>query len=198
MKRDIQKAVEEIKSAGMEEFLHQDPSTFEYDDDSSKYDCKSSRKKHNRKSSHKKHDCKSDHKCPKTECIREKKCTFVTECNRVKKCTFVTKRTHVRVQKWTFVTKVTHEKKCKFVTERKRVKKCTFVTKCVRHEKKHYWTKRSYCKKSVFYPEHDCDSDKHSSWKEDRKLRRRDWEDEKKSSCKRKKFDHFWYKKDNE
>ncbi|WP_033796084.1 CotG/ExsB N-terminal domain-containing protein, partial [Bacillus pseudomycoides] len=33
MKRDIQKAVEEIKSAGMEEFLHQDPSTFDCDDD---------------------------------------------------------------------------------------------------------------------------------------------------------------------
>ncbi|WP_438801283.1 CotG/ExsB N-terminal domain-containing protein, partial [Bacillus wiedmannii] len=27
MKRDIRKAVEEIKSAGMEDFLHQDPST---------------------------------------------------------------------------------------------------------------------------------------------------------------------------
>ena len=33
MKRDIRKAVEEIKSAGMEDFLHQDPSTFECDDD---------------------------------------------------------------------------------------------------------------------------------------------------------------------
>ena len=35
MKRDIRKAVEEIKSAGMEDFLHQDPSTFECDDDCS-------------------------------------------------------------------------------------------------------------------------------------------------------------------
>ncbi len=33
MKRDIRKAVEEIKSAGMEDFLHQDPSTFDCDDD---------------------------------------------------------------------------------------------------------------------------------------------------------------------
>ena len=40
MKRDIRKAVEEIKSAGMEDFLHQDPSTFDCDDDcTTKIEC---------------------------------------------------------------------------------------------------------------------------------------------------------------
>ncbi|MEH7051596.1 exosporium protein ExsB, partial [Bacillus pseudomycoides] len=107
MKRDIQKAVEEIKSAGMEEFLHQDPSKFDCDD--------------NKFSGHK---CTTSCKCPRTKCTRVKKCTFVTKCTRVKKCTFVTKRTRVRVQKWTFVTKCTRVKKCTFVTKRTRVKKC--------------------------------------------------------------------------
>ncbi len=142
MKRDIRKAVEEIKSAGMEDFLHQDPSTFEYDDHSSQKCDKHSRG----------HQCRKKCRCPRTKCTHVKHCTFVSKCTRVKHCTFVTKRTRVRVQKWTFVTKCTRVKDCKFVTKRTRVKKCTFVTKCVRYEKKHYWTKRCYCKKCVFYP----------------------------------------------
>lgn len=129
MKRDIRKAVEEIKSAGMEDFLHQDPSTFECDDD-----CSS------------KIECSDDCKCPRTRCTRVKHCTFVTKCTHVKKWTFVTKCTRVRVQKWTFVTKVTRRKECVLVTKRTRRKHCTFVTKCVRFEKKFYWTKRCYCK----------------------------------------------------
>lgn len=129
MKRDIRKAVEEIKSAGMEDFLHQDPSTFECDDD-----CSS------------KVECSDDCNCPRTRCTRVKHCTFVTKCTHVKKWTFVTKCTRVRVQKWTFVTKVTRRKECVLVTKRTRRKHCTFVTKCVRFEKKFYWTKRCYCK----------------------------------------------------
>ncbi|MBY0597900.1 CotG/ExsB N-terminal domain-containing protein [Bacillus bingmayongensis] len=135
MKRDIRKAVEEIKSAGMEEFLHQDPSTFDHDEDCG---------------------------CPKTKC------------------------THVK--KWTFVTKVT------------RVKKCKLITKCVRFEKKFYWTKRSFCKKSVFYRDHDCDCDhhEHSSCDDDSHSRCHDCNHHKHSFCKKKKkFDHFWYKKRN-
>ncbi|MEY8347037.1 hypothetical protein AALF16_01770 [Bacillus cereus] len=57
MKRDIQKAVEEIKSAEMEEFLYQDPITFECDDDKSSG-----------------HKCTTDGKCPRTKCTRVKKC----------------------------------------------------------------------------------------------------------------------------
>ena len=67
MKRDIRKAVEEIKSAGMEDFLHQDPSTFECDDD-----CTT------------KIECNEDCKCPRTRCTRVKHCTFVTKCTHVK------------------------------------------------------------------------------------------------------------------
>ena len=67
MKRDIRKAVEEIKSAGMEDFLHQDPSTFECDDD-----CSS------------KVECSDDCNCPRTRCTRVKHCTFVTKCTHVK------------------------------------------------------------------------------------------------------------------
>ena len=67
MKRDIRKAVEEIKSAGMEDFLHQDPSTFECDDD-----CTT------------KIECSDDCKCPRTRCTRVKHCTFVTKCTHVK------------------------------------------------------------------------------------------------------------------
>ncbi|MDH4422257.1 MULTISPECIES: exosporium protein ExsB [Bacillus] len=179
MKRDIRKAVEEIKSAGMEDFLHQDPSTFECDDD-----CSS------------KIECSEDCKCPRTRCTRVKHCTFVTKCTHVKKWTFVTKCTRVRVQKWTFVTKVTRRKECVLVTKVTRRKHCTFVTKCVRFEKKFYWTKRCYCKKCEFFPHghggscddscddgkkwHDCKDDGHKF-----------------PSCKNKKFDHFWYKKRN-
>ncbi|GEU01747.1 hypothetical protein TuanDB_39000 [Bacillus anthracis] len=61
MKRDIRKAVEEIKSAGMEDFLHQDPSTFDCDDD-----CTT------------KIECSDDCNCPRTRCTRVKHCTFVT------------------------------------------------------------------------------------------------------------------------
>ncbi|PFN05005.1 CotG/ExsB N-terminal domain-containing protein [Bacillus cereus] len=167
MKRDIQKAVEEIKSAGMEEFLHQDPSTFEHDDD--KFSC---------------HKCKKSCKCPRTKCTRVKKCTFVTKCTRVKKCTFVTKCTRV--------------KKCTCVTKCTRVKKCTFVTKCVRFEKKFYWTKRSFCKKSVFFPDHDCDHRKESSWDDHGHSNCHEEDHHKRSFCKKKKkFDYFWYKKRN-
>ena len=67
MKRDIRKAVEEIKSAGMEDFLHQDPSTFDCDDD-----CTT------------KIDCSEDCNCPTTKCTRVKHCTFVTKCTHVK------------------------------------------------------------------------------------------------------------------
>ncbi|HEK9100451.1 spore coat protein G [Bacillus pfraonensis] len=150
MKRDIRKAVEEIKSAGMEEFLHQDPSTFDCDDD-----C------------HSKEDCG----CPRTKC------------------------THIK--KWTFVTKVTRVKKCTFVTKITRVKKCKLITKCVRFEKKFFWTKRSFCKKTVFYRDHDCDHRKHSSCDDDCHTRCHECDDSKHSSRKRKKFDHFWYKKRN-
>ena len=185
MKRDIRKAVEEIKSAGMEDFLHQDPSTFECDDDcSSKVECSD--------------DCNG----PRTRCTRVKHCTFVTKCTHVKKWTFVTKCTRVRVQKWTFVTKVTRRKECVLVTKRTRRKHCTFVTKCVRFEKKFYWTKRCYCKKCEFFPhghggscDDSCDHGKdcHDSGHK--------WNDckggHKFPSCKNKKFDHFWYKKRN-
>ncbi len=68
MKRDIRKAVEEIKSAGMEDFLHQDPSTFDCDDD-----CTT------------KIDCSEDCNCPTTKCTRVKHCTFVTKCVRFEK-----------------------------------------------------------------------------------------------------------------
>ncbi len=68
MKRDIRKAVEEIKSAGMEDFLHQDPSTFDCDDD-----CTT------------KIECSEDCNCPTTKCTRVKHCTFVTKCTHVKK-----------------------------------------------------------------------------------------------------------------
>lgn len=179
MKRDIRKAVEEIKSAGMEDFLHQDPSTFDCDDD-----CTT------------KIECGEDCNCPTTKCTRVKHCTFVTKCTYVKKWTFVTKCTRVRVQKWTFVTKVTRRKECVLVTKRTRRKHCTFVTKCVRFEKKFYWTKRCYCKKCEFFPnghggscDDSCDDGKK-------------WNDcegggHKFPSCKNKKFDHFWYKKRN-
>ena len=128
MKRDIRKAVEEIKSAGMEDFLHQDPSTFECDDD-----CSS------------KVECSDDCNCPRTRCTRVKHCTFVTKCTHVKMdiCYEMYSRTR---SKWTFVTKVTRRKECVLVTKRTRRKHCTFVTKCVRFEKKFYWTKRCYCK----------------------------------------------------
>ncbi|PGK37676.1 spore coat protein G [Bacillus anthracis] len=176
MKRDIRKAVEEIKSAGMEDFLHQDPSTFECDDD-----CSS------------KVECSDDCKCPRTRCTRVKHCTFVTKCTHVKKWTFVTKCTRVRVQKWTFVTKVTRRKECVLVTKRTRRKHCTFVTKCVRFEKKFYWTKRCYCKKCEFFP-HGHGGSRDNSWGHDK-----DCHDgrHKFPSCKNKKFDHFWYKKRN-
>ncbi|PGA20001.1 CotG/ExsB N-terminal domain-containing protein [Bacillus pseudomycoides] len=160
MKRDIQKAVEEIKSAGMEEFLHQDPSKFDCDD--------------NKFSGHK---CTTSCKCPRTKCTRVKKCTFITKCTRVKKCTFVTKRTRVRVQKWTFVTKVTRVKKCTFVTKRTRVKKC-------------------FCKKCVFIRNHDKKSCDHS-WDDDCHSSCHDCDHHKHSSCKRKKCDHFWFRKRN-
>ncbi|ACO26159.1 spore coat protein G [Bacillus cereus] len=179
MKRDIRKAVEEIKSAGMEDFLHQDPSTFDCDDD-----CNT------------KIECSDDCNCPRTRCTRVKHCTFITKCTHVKKWTFVTKCTRVRVQKWTFVTKVTRRKECVLVTKRTRRKHCTFVTKCVRFEKKFYWTKRCYCKKCEFFPnghggsfDDSCDDGK--KWN--------DCKDggHKFPSCKNKKFDHFWYKKRN-
>ena len=78
MKRDIRKAVEEIKSAGMEDFLHQDPSTFDCDDD-----CTT------------KIECGEDCNCPNKMHSREtlyvrykmyacKKWTFVTKCTRVR------------------------------------------------------------------------------------------------------------------
>lgn len=172
MKRDIRKAVEEIKSAGMEDFLHQDPSTFECDDD-----CSS------------KKGCRDKFKCPKTRCTHVKRCTFVTKCTRVKKFTFVT--TCTRVKHCTFITKVTRRKKCVFVTKCTRVKHCTCVTKCIRFKKKCFWTKRCVCKKSVFFPhKHSC----HESCDH-----RKDCHDDghKFLSCKNKKFDHFWYKKRN-
>lgn len=59
MKRDIQKAVEEIESAGMEEFLHQDPIS--------------------------NHKCTTGCKRPRTKCTRVKKCTRAKKCTRVKK-----------------------------------------------------------------------------------------------------------------
>ena len=73
MKRDIRKAVEEIKSAGMEDFLHQDPSTFECDDDKfTHHTCTTGCK------------CTTGGKCPRTRCTRVKHCTFVTKCTHVK------------------------------------------------------------------------------------------------------------------
>ncbi|PHB73966.1 spore coat protein G [Bacillus toyonensis] len=192
MKRDIRKAVEEIKSAGMEDFLHQDPSTFECDDDKfSHHKCTTGCK------------CTTGGRCPRTRCTRVKHCTFVTKCTHVKKWTFVTKCTRVRVQKWTFVTKVTRRKECVLVTKRTRRKHCTFVTKCIRFEKKFYWTKRSFCKKCEFFPNrhgHSCDDscdhgrdchDDGHKWNDCKDSRH------KSSSCKNKKFDHFWYKKRN-
>ncbi|MDA2168062.1 exosporium protein ExsB [Bacillus cereus] len=191
MKRDIRKAVEEIKSAGMEDFLHQDPSTFECDDDKfTHHNCTTGCK------------CTTGGKCPRTRCTRVKHCTFVTKCTHVKKWTFVTKCTRVRVQKWTFVTKVTRRKECVLVTKRTRRKHCTFITKCIRFEKKFFWTKRSFCKKCEFFPNrhgHSCDDsydhgrDCHDDGHK--------WNDckggHKFPSCKHKKFDHFWYKKRN-
>ncbi|HDR7795407.1 TPA: spore coat protein G [Bacillus luti] len=183
MKRDIRKAVEEIKSAGMEDFLYQDPSNFECDDD-----CSS------------KIECNDDCKCPRTRCTHVKHCTFITKCTHVKKWTFVTKCTHVRVKKcgctrgkkWTFVTKVTHRKECVLVTKCTHVKHCTFVTKCVRFEKKFYWTKRCYCKKCEFFPngsDTSCDDgNKRNDYNRKHKF----------PSFQNKKFDHFWYKKRND
>ncbi|MED0970952.1 exosporium protein ExsB [Bacillus paramycoides] len=110
MKRDIRKAVEKIKSAGMEDFLHQDPSTFECDDD---------------KFSH--HKCTTGRKCPRTRCTRVKHCTFVTKCTHVKKWTFVTKVT--RRKECVLVTKRTRVKKCTFVTKCVRFEKKFFWTK---------------------------------------------------------------------
>ncbi|KAA0780007.1 hypothetical protein DN406_32875 [Bacillus sp. BB56-3] len=92
MKYDIKKAVEVIKSAGMEEFLHQDPSNFHCED------CPSSQ-----------NDCK----CPKTKCICIKKFTFVSRCTRVRvrKWTFVTKR--IREKKCKLVKKcIRFDKQC--------------------------------------------------------------------------------------
>ncbi|MGE7633936.1 exosporium protein ExsB [Bacillus paramycoides] len=186
MKRDIRKAVEEIKSAGMKDFLHQDPSTFECDDDKfSHHKCTTGRK------------CTTRRKCPKTRCTRVKHCTFVTKCTHVKKWTFVTKCTRVRVQKWTFVTKVTRRKECVLVTKRTRVKKCTFVTKCVRFEKKFFWTKRSFCKKSVFFPHSNGCSCDDSCNHDGNKWHGCKDGGHKFPSCKHKKSDHFWYKKRN-
>ncbi|MED0995405.1 exosporium protein ExsB [Bacillus mobilis] len=191
MKRDIRKAVEEIKSAGMEDFLHQDPSAFDCDDDKfSHHRCTTGCK------------CTTGGKCPRTRCTRVKHCTFVTKCTHVKKWTFVTKCTRVRVQKWTFVTKVTRRKECVLVTKVTRRKHCTFVTKCIRFEKKFFWTKRSFCKKCEFFPHrdgHSCDdSCDHGRDCHDNGHK---WNDckggHKFPSCKNKKFDHFWYKKRN-
>ncbi|AZF88395.1 hypothetical protein P9C57_gp50 [Bacillus phage AP631] len=173
MQRDIRKAVEELKSAGMEEFLHQDPCQFDCDEDcSSKESCK----------------------CPKTKCVRVKKCTFVSKCKRVKKCTFVTRCTRVRVKKWTFVTKRIREKRCTFVTKRTRVKKCTFVTKCIRFEKKCFWTKRCFCKKCVTFHHHNNQSS-NCSGHPDCSSCCDECNQQHHSPCKQKKFDHFWYKK---
>ncbi len=174
-----------------EDFLHQDPSTFECDDDKfTHHTCTTGCK------------CTTGGKCPRTRCTRVKHCTFVTKCTHVKKWTFVTKCTRVRVQKWTFVTKVTRRKECVLVTKRTRRKHCTFITKCIRFEKKFFWTKRSFCKKCEFFPHRhggscddscdhgkDCHDDGHK------------WNDckggHKFPSCKHKKIDHFWYKKRN-
>lgn len=131
MNHDIQKAVEELKNAGMEDFLHQDPCQFDYDEN-----CAS----------------RERDKCPKTRCTHVKKCTFVTRCTHVKKYTFITRYTRVRVKKWTLVTKRIREKRCIFVTKRIRVKKCKFVTKCIRYDKKCYWTKKCICEKITTYP----------------------------------------------
>ncbi|OUB33078.1 hypothetical protein BK737_11715 [Bacillus thuringiensis serovar palmanyolensis] len=130
MQRDIRKAVEELRSAGMEDFLHQDPCQFDCDEDcSSKKSCR----------------------CPKTKCTRVKKWTFVSKCTRVKKWTFISRCTRVRVKKWTFVTKRIREKKCTFVTKRVRVRKRKCVTKCIRFEKECYWTKKCICKKNITF-----------------------------------------------
>ncbi|MGA4466858.1 CotG/ExsB N-terminal domain-containing protein [Bacillus bombysepticus] len=90
MQHDIRKAVNELKSAGMGEFLHQDPAQFDYDEDCySKKSCQ----------------------CPKTKCTRVKKYTFFTRVTRVKKCKFVTKR--IRVKKCKLITKcIRYDKKC--------------------------------------------------------------------------------------
>ena len=108
MKRDIRKAVEEIKSAGMEDFLHQDPSTFECDDDKfTHHHCTTGCK------------CTTGGKCPRTRCTRVKHCTFVTKCTHVKMDICYEMYT-CTCSKWTFVTKVTRRKECVLVTKRTR------------------------------------------------------------------------------
>lgn len=109
MQRDIQKAVEELKSAGMEDFLHQDPCQFDCDEDcSSKESCR----------------------CPKTKCNHVKKWTFVSKCTRIKKWTFVTKR--IREKKCTFVTKRVRVRQRKCVTKCIRFEKeCYWTKKCI-------------------------------------------------------------------
>ncbi len=131
MQRDIRKAVEELKSSGMEDFLHQDPCQFDYDEDCSPRE-----------------SCK----CPKTKCPRVKKCTFFTKFTHVKKFTYITRYTRVRVKKWTFVKKRVREKRCILVTKRIRLKKCISVTKCTRFNKKCYWTRKCVCEKTVTFP----------------------------------------------
>lgn len=133
MNRDIRKAVEVLKSAGMEEFLHQDPCHFDCEENcSSKDSCT----------------------CPKTKCTFVKKWTFVSRCTHVKKWTCVSRCTRVRVKKWTFVTKRVREKQCKLITKRIREKKCKIVKKCVHFDKQCYWTKKCICKKNITF--HPC------------------------------------------
>ncbi|WP_410993623.1 CotG/ExsB N-terminal domain-containing protein [Bacillus cereus] len=90
MQRDIQMAVEELKSAGMEDFLHQGLCQFDCDEDcSSRENCK----------------------CPKIKCTRVKKWTFVKKRIREKRCILVTKR--IRLKKCISVTKyIRYDKKC--------------------------------------------------------------------------------------
>ena len=92
MKRDIRKAVEEIKSAGMEDFLHKIQVLL-----NAMMICSS------------KVECSDDCNCPRTRCTRVKHCTFVTKCTHVKMdiCYEMYSRTR---SKWTFVTKVTRRK----------------------------------------------------------------------------------------
>lgn len=153
MKRDIQKAIEEIKSAGMEEFLHQDPTSFECEEEHSSHD-RCSNKRSNKK----------EFRCPKTKCTHVKKCTFVTKVTRVKKCTFVTKVT--RVKKCTFVTKCVHfQKKC-FWTKR------CFCDKCVSHRKhdkcscrhKEHHDKQSHSQSSCHNKKSNRKKKKHDHW----------------------------------
>ncbi|WP_379967691.1 CotG/ExsB N-terminal domain-containing protein [Ectobacillus sp. sgz5001026] len=86
MNRNIRKAVDEVIAAGMEDFLHQEPSSHFH----SKSKCSSS--------------------CPKTRCTRVKKCIYVTKCTKFTKKYYWTKKSYCA--KRSFIKKRSCQKKC--------------------------------------------------------------------------------------